>query len=55
MGSKQALDGETQPAGRWRGEWISAERVGLSGQRKRRGKDFVVGEAATLGEEEGPP
>ena len=22
---------------------------------KRRGKDFVVGEAATLGEEEGPP
>jgi hypothetical protein len=27
-GSEQTLDGETQPPGRWRGEWISAEREG---------------------------
>ena len=34
-GSEQTLDGETQPPGRWRGEWISAERVGVSGQREQ--------------------
>lgn len=34
-GCEQTLDGETQPPGRWRREWILAERVEVSGQREQ--------------------